>query len=260
MEMYNSVCYCVEDRSTINQVLALIRHFECRLSDANHNDRHKQPYTADCLQESGIFEEDIYSEAVSEATQTESPIEKTIGVLSTDLTEELRKLSRIREKIEERKVPLVDDRVAKELSFYKEHWRTLERKIEAYESVGDDRAKLLTASVDRELRLSREVKHLYATVEKLKEQNRLVEEEKCEFEEAENDTRLQYQKYARTRLIFRFLLTVLISVFFFCSFLCFQVGTEIHGVGGEENNAANGIDCKSTRNRKTPSRAVRDGS
>lgn len=193
MEMYNSVCYCVEDRSTINQVLALIRHFECRLIDVNQNDRHKQAYT-DCLQESGIFEEDIYSEAVSEATQTESPIEKTIGILSTDLTEELRKLSRIREKIEERKVPLVDDRVAKELSFYKEHWRTLERKIEAYESDGDDRVKLLTTTIDRESRLASEIKLLYTTIEKLKEQNRLVEEEKCEFEEAENDTRLRFQK------------------------------------------------------------------
>lgn len=195
MEMYNSVCYCVEDRSTINQVLALIRHFECRITDVNQNDRHKQAYT-DCLQESGIFEEDIYSEAaVSEATQTESPIEKTIGILSTDLTEELRKLSRIREKIEERKVPLVDDRVAKELSFYKEHWRTLERKIEAYESVGDDRVKLLTKSLDKQSRLSSEIQRLYTTVDKLKEQNRLVEEEKCEFEEAENDTRLRFQKY-----------------------------------------------------------------
>lgn len=194
MEMYNSVCYCVEDRSTINQVLALIRHFECRLSDVNQNDRHKHAYT-DCLQESGIFEEDIYAESVLEATHIESPIEKTIDILSTDLTEELRKLSRIREKIEERKVPLVDDRVAKELSFYKEHWQTLERKIQAYESVGDDRVKLLTASIERESRLSNEIKNLYTTIEKLKEQNRLIEEEKCEFEEAENDTRLKCQKY-----------------------------------------------------------------
>uniref|UniRef100_A0A2S2QJ36 Janus kinase and microtubule-interacting protein C-terminal domain-containing protein n=1 Tax=Sipha flava TaxID=143950 RepID=A0A2S2QJ36_9HEMI len=194
MEMYNSICYCVEDRSTINQVLALIRHFECRLTDVNQNDRHKQTSYPDCLQESGIFEEDIYSETVSEATQTESPIEKTIDILSTDLTEELRKLSRIREKIEERKVPLVDDRFAKELSFYKEHWRTLKRKVEAYESTEDERLKLLTASIDRESRLSSEVKNLYNTIDKLKEQNRLLEEEKCEFEEAENDTRLRCQK------------------------------------------------------------------
>lgn len=200
MEMYNSVCYCVEDRSTINQVLALIRHFECRLTDVNQNDRHKQAYT-DCLQESGIFEEDIYSEGVSEATQTESPIEKTIDILSTDLTEELRKLSRIREKIEERKVPLVDDRIAKELLFYKENWRTLEKKIEAYESIGDDKTKLLTASIDRESRLSSEIKNLYTTINKLKEQNRLIEEEKCEFEEAENDTRLKYQKYVNDSLV-----------------------------------------------------------
>jgi len=188
----------VEDRSTINQVLALIRHFECRLTDANQNDRHKQVYI-DCLQESGIFEEDIYSEAVLEATHTESPIVKSIGVLSTDLTEELRKLSRIREKIEERKVPLVDDRIAKELAFYKEHWRTLERKIEAYESTTvDDRVKLLTASVARESRLSDEVKYLKAIIDRLKEQNRTLEEEKCEFEEAENDTRLRCQRYVNT--------------------------------------------------------------
>lgn len=203
MEMYNSVCYCVEDRSTINQVLALIRHFECRLTDVNQNDRHKQSYT-DCLQESGIFEEDIYSEAVTETAQTEKPIEKTIDTLSTDLTEELRKLSRIREKIEERKVPLVDDRAAKELSFYKEHWRTLERKIEAYESTADDRVKLLTASIDRESRLSSEVKNLYITINKLKEQNRALEEEKCEFEEAENDTRLKCQKYVNILVLHRF--------------------------------------------------------
>lgn len=195
MEMYNSVCYCVEDRSTINQVLGLIRHLEWRLTDGNQNERQKQLTYTDCLQESGIFEEEIYSEAVSEATQTDVPFDRTIDVLSTDLTEELRKLSRIREKIEERKVPLVDDRAAKELSFYKEHWRTLVRKIEAYESaVEDDKVKLLTASIDRESRLSGEVKNLYATIGRLKEQNRLLEEEKCEFEEAENDTRLNLQK------------------------------------------------------------------
>lgn len=195
MEMYNSVCYCVEDRSTINQVLGLIRHLEWRLTDGNHNERHKQLTYTDCLQESGIFEDEIYSEAVSEATQTDVPFDRTIDVLSTDLTEELRKLSRIREKIEERKVPLVDDRAAKELSFYKEHWRTLVRKIEAYESaVEDDKVKLLTASIDRESRLSGEVKNLYAAIDRLKEQNRLLEEEKCEFEEAENDTRLNLQK------------------------------------------------------------------
>lgn len=213
MEMYNSVCYCVEDRSTINQVLALIRHFECRLTDVNQNDRHKQSYT-DCLQESGIFEEDIYSESSAHA---EKPIEKTIDTLSTDLTEELRKLSRIREKIEERKVPLVDDRAAKELSFYKEHWRTLERKIEAYESTADDRVKILTASIDRESRLSSEVKNLYTTIDKLKEQNRVLEEEKCEFEEAENDTRLRCQKCVNISILYRFgfFLTVLISFFFF---------------------------------------------
>lgn len=215
MEMYNSVCYCVEDRSTINQVLALIRHFECRLTDVNQNERHKQAYT-DCLQESGIFEEDIYSECVSEGTRIESPIEKTIDILSTDLTEELRKLSRIREKIEERKVPLVDDRVAKELSFYKEHWQTLERKIEAYESVGDDRVKLLTTSIERESRLSSEVKNLYITIEKLKEQNRVIEEEKCEFEEAENDTRLKFQKCVNFSL-----LSILFFIFINFSFYQF---------------------------------------
>lgn len=204
MEMYNSVCYCVEDRSTINQVLGLIRHFECRLTEGggcgNQNERqqHRHAYAADCLQESGIFEEEIYAEAVSEATQTDVPTGKTsaVDVLSTDLTEELRKLSRIREKIEERKVvPLVDDRAAKELSFYREHWRALARKIEAYESATDDeKAKRLVASVDRESRLSSEVKSLHATIDGLKERNRQLEEEKCEFEEAENDTRLNLQK------------------------------------------------------------------
>ncbi|XP_050420786.1 putative leucine-rich repeat-containing protein DDB_G0290503 isoform X2 [Adelges cooleyi] len=193
MEMCNSVCYCVEDRSTIQQVLGLIRHFECRLTEANHNDRHKPPVYADCLQESGIFEEDVL---YPEATQTELPADKAANevLLSTDLTEELRKLSRIREKIEERKVPLVDDRAAKELSFYKDRWQVLEKKVEAYESDGDRKIRLLATSIDRESRLSNELKNAYTTVDKLKEQNRLLEEEKCEFEEAENDTRLRCQK------------------------------------------------------------------
>ncbi|XP_050544935.1 early endosome antigen 1 isoform X2 [Daktulosphaira vitifoliae] len=193
IEMCNSVCYCVEDRSTIQQVLSLIRHFECRLTEINQNDRHKSVFP-DCLQESGIFEEDIYTESVSEATQTDNLVNTTDENLSTDLTEELRKLTRIREKIEERKVPLVDDRTAKELSFYKDHWQILEKKVEAYESSGDTKIKLLATSIDKESKLSNELKILYTTLDKLKTQNRLLEEEKCEFEEAENDTRLRCQK------------------------------------------------------------------
>lgn len=210
MEMYNSVCYCVEDRSTIYRVLALIRQFECHLTSSdvvNQNDRQKQQQqqqpqqmqqqTVDCLQESGIFEEE------ADMGRIEAMDKANADGLSTDLTEELRKLSRIREKIEERKVVVAaavaptDDRVAKELSFYREHWRTLERKIEAYESAATDdgTAKLLAASVVRESRLSAELRNVYAIVDELKERNRLLEEEKCEFEEAENDTRLKFQKY-----------------------------------------------------------------
>jgi hypothetical protein len=52
----------------------------------------------------------------------------------------------------------------------------------------------LAERLQREVVLSSQVKDLTAKVKHLVAGNRCLEEEKCEFEEAENDTRLKCQK------------------------------------------------------------------
>jgi hypothetical protein len=63
-----------------------------------------------------------------------------------------------------------------------------------YESSGDMQMRLLAERLQKEVALSAQVKDLTARVQHLVTENRLLEEEKCEFEEAENDTRLKCQK------------------------------------------------------------------
>jgi hypothetical protein len=63
-----------------------------------------------------------------------------------------------------------------------------------YESSGELQTRLLAERLQREVLLSAQVKDLTAKVQHLVAENRCLEEEKCEFEEAENDTRLKCQK------------------------------------------------------------------
>lgn len=63
-----------------------------------------------------------------------------------------------------------------------------------YESSGEPQVRLLAERLQKEVRLSAQVKELSAKVQHLIMENRRLEEEKCELEEAENDTRLKCQK------------------------------------------------------------------
>ncbi|XP_069705022.1 janus kinase and microtubule-interacting protein 3 isoform X2 [Periplaneta americana] len=99
---------------------------------------------AECLQESGIFEE---AEVATRSTQTE------LGVESTDLSAEIQKLTQFRERVERGR------------------------------GGGDERLQLLEDKA-----------RLQAQVERLAADNRRLDEERCELEEAENDARLKYQQ------------------------------------------------------------------
>ncbi|XP_054260791.1 trichohyalin-like isoform X2 [Macrosteles quadrilineatus] len=158
----------------------------------------------DCMQESGIFEDNgLTACLLNVATQTDWTFDPPPG----DLGAEIRKLTRIRERIEEKGgnkklLKTSDDdpeflthtTSLKELLFYRERVQMLEEKIAIYESHGDEQSRLLALRLEKEVLLAAQIKHLQSTLRKLKEQNRLLEEEKCEFEEAENDTRLRCQK------------------------------------------------------------------
>ena len=67
-------------------------------------------------------------------------------------------------------------------------------QVRIYESSGDQQTRLLAERLQREIRLSAQVKELSAKAQHLLAANRRLEEEKCELEEAENDTRLRCQK------------------------------------------------------------------
>ncbi|XP_070072713.1 uncharacterized protein Pif1A isoform X2 [Drosophila takahashii] len=80
------------------------------------------------------------------------------------------------------------------LQFYQERLEQLEGKLLIYESSGDAQARHLAQRLQRELQLEKDLKELGDRVELLTEQNAQLEEAKCEFEEAENDTRLHLQR------------------------------------------------------------------
>ncbi|XP_059219626.1 ras guanine nucleotide exchange factor R isoform X2 [Stomoxys calcitrans] len=82
----------------------------------------------------------------------------------------------------------------KRLQYYKDRLNLLEGKVLIYESSGDVQAKRLAERLQREILLEKEVKELRDRVEFLESENCTLEEEKCEFEEAENDTRLRLQR------------------------------------------------------------------
>ncbi|PSN39058.1 hypothetical protein C0J52_10100 [Blattella germanica] len=82
----------------------------------------------------------------------------------------------------------------KELQYCRERLQILEDKVLVYESSGEIQTRLLSERLQREVRLIAQVNDLSTKVEQLSAQNKLLEEERCEFEEAENDARLKCQK------------------------------------------------------------------
>lgn len=157
----------------------------------------------DCMQESGIFEDGGLTNCfLNMGTQTDYNCDPSPG----DLGAEIRKLTQIRERIEEKggnkkllRSPDIESKFLaqasiKEMLFYQERVQILEDKVAIYESSKDEQSKLLAKRLEKEILLAAQVKHLQSTVRLLREENIRLEEEKCEFEEAENDTRLRCQK------------------------------------------------------------------
>uniref|UniRef100_A0A1L8DC87 Putative pftaire-interacting factor 1a mitochondrion n=1 Tax=Nyssomyia neivai TaxID=330878 RepID=A0A1L8DC87_9DIPT len=150
------------------------------------------------LQESGVFDADP-TEAVTQSTQT-APEDFPVYEARGDLTAEIQKLNKFRERIEEcvtaKKSNVVNllSPEQKRLQYYKDRLELLENKILVYESSGDLQVRRLAERLQREIHLESLVKQLSGKLEELEKENRIIDEERCEFEEAENDTRLRLQR------------------------------------------------------------------
>lgn len=156
------------------------------------------------LQESGVFEGELY-EFISESTQTEPEDFPCLEKSNAELCAEIQKLNKFRERIEEcvtktttTKSPVVNHLTEtpeqRRLQYYRDRLDLLENKIRVYESSGDLQVRRLAERLQREIQLESIVKQLTEKLDKLHRENQLLEEEKCEFEEAENDTRLRLQR------------------------------------------------------------------
>lgn len=159
------------------------------------------------LQESGVFDDDtLLLDVCNQCTQTEVGEFPVTEKASGDLCAEIQKLNRFRKKIEEcvTKTSTKPGTVAnllspnssdqRRLQYYKERLELLENKVLVYESSGDLQVRRLAERLQREIQLEAWVKQLTERVDKLVEENLMLEEQKCEFEEAENDTRLHLQR------------------------------------------------------------------
>lgn len=178
------------------RIVATVQPFNS--SNSENSSFHKAPYNTTLgLQESGVFDVDM----LSQCTQTQDyEFANIASGEKSDLNVEIQKLNKFRKKIEECITPGVNliatnscDNQQQHLKFYKERLEQLENKILIYESSGDVQARRLTERLNRELQLESWVKQLTEQVNKLVDNNIQLEEERCELEEVENDTRLRLQ-------------------------------------------------------------------
>lgn len=147
------------------------------------------------LQESGVFEGDpVDFCTVTTQTQPDDFPEKT----NAELCAEIEKLNKFREKIEEfstKKLPLLPPtEIERRLQYYRERVSVLENKVLVYESSGDTQVKHLADRLQREVQLESIVKQYSDKIARLTKEFRRVEDERNEFEEIENDTRLANQR------------------------------------------------------------------
>lgn len=149
------------------------------------------------LQESG-FEEQMVAHQATQTHTDEFPLPERPG----DLTTEIQKLYKFRERIEEvvghkkgaagaGQLLSPDQR---KLEYYKERAEALESKLVIYESSDDVQVRRLGERLQREVQLEALAKRMRQSIAELEKANQVLEEERCEFEEAENDTRLKFQR------------------------------------------------------------------
>lgn len=164
------------------------------------------------MNESGVFDGDLtVPVTINQATQTNVNDVATVedpartGCGNSDLCAEIQKLNKFRKKIEEcttMNSPSLDIGVLSPLSkldearlqYYRDRLELLENKVAIYESSGDVQVRKLAARLQNEIQLDSQVKQLKQRIEKLESVNRQLDEERCELEEIENDTRLQLQR------------------------------------------------------------------
>lgn len=151
-------------------------------------------------------------ERKSTESQTDDILQEAIKISECSgsvLVAELNKLEKVKKRIQERdnqKSFLSEENKicaknvpnsvlnSKELSYYKKQYELLKSKVSAYEGSSDSKTKQLTDKLHKENELENRVKYLTNKVTKLESDMKKLEEEKCEYEEAENDARLRCQK------------------------------------------------------------------
>lgn len=170
----------------------------------------KKPFLG--LQESGIFED---TDLDNKETQTEWCDFMNVEP-EGELTTEVQRLNQIREELEksgairnktfgitrlksnEQFFEYVQPEKARNinvrhLDYYENRIAVLENKISIYESADDVKEKKLAQRLQKEINLQAKVKILEHDLNCLRDKYTILEEERCEFEEAENDTRLHCQ-------------------------------------------------------------------
>lgn len=161
------------------------------------------------LQESGVFVDEMMVSCAG--TQTELEDFPCLERTNAELCAEIEKLNKFRQKIEECtngggggsrvKNPVgvslslpAESCEARRLQYYVTRLEQLENKVKVYESSGDQQLRHLANRMQREIQLEGWVEQLSERVGKLEDENERLEEERCELEEIENDTRLRLQR------------------------------------------------------------------
>lgn len=148
------------------------------------------------LQESGVFEGEPI-EICHAATQTELIDFPNLVKTNAELCAEIEKLNRFREKVEENQgLALIasDSNDQRRLQYYKDRVSALESKVLIFESSGDLQTKRLADRLQKEIQLENLLRQYKDRILKLQSENRLLEDERNELEEIENDTRLLNQR------------------------------------------------------------------
>ncbi|XP_067644535.1 putative leucine-rich repeat-containing protein DDB_G0290503 isoform X2 [Eurosta solidaginis] len=169
----------------------------------------RQSWQSNSFSESGVFvESDFLSDGGESNACTQTDFEEeSVAQVARDFCNELQKLQRndhtykvgASNRVSASYTPSSAQYSPnlgeqKRLQYYKERLALLESKVLIYESSGDLQTKRLADRLQREILLEKELKELRDRVEFLETENLKLEEEKCEFEEAENDTRLRLQR------------------------------------------------------------------
>ncbi|KAL9873185.1 PFTAIRE-interacting factor 1A isoform 2-T5 [Glossina fuscipes fuscipes] len=164
-------------------------------TDSPRKIRYHQPWQSNSLSESGVFvEADFLSDNGDNHVGTQTDYEDRLSLVSSPVKFIHPQFSNpAHYKTPALQLsPNLSDK--KRLQYYQDRLTLLEGKILVYESSGDIQTKRLADRLQREIQLGKEVKELKDRVESLLQENLILEEEKCEFEEAENDTRLRLQR------------------------------------------------------------------